>query len=254
MTEEVLVSQEGSVLIVTINRPEAKNAMNAATAHGISAAMDELDNNDELTVGIITGADNTFCAGMDLKAFLKGETPQVEGKGFGGITQSPPRKPLIAAVEGYALAGGFELLLACDLIVAAESAKFGISEVKRGLVAGAGGLIRLPRQVPYRLAMELALLGDFVDAATAKDMGMINRIVPTGGALEAAKEMAAKIAENGPLAVAVSKQIVRESGDWSDEEMWEKQSKIMMPVFNSADAQEGPTAFAEKRKPVWTGK
>lgn len=254
MSEEVLVSKEGGVLIVTINRPEAKNAMNAAAARGISAAMDELDSNDELSVGIITGADNTFCAGMDLKAFLKGETPQVEGKGFGGITQAPPRKPLIAAVEGYALAGGFELLLACDLIVAAESAKFGISEVKRGLVAGAGGLIRLPRQVPYRQAMELALLGDFVDADRAKDMGMVNRVVPTGTALDAAKEMAAKIAENGPLAVVVSKQIVRESGDWSTEDMWTKQAEIMMPVFGSADAKEGATAFAEKRKPVWTGK
>jgi len=254
MSEEVLVSKEGGVLIVTINRPEAKNAMNAAAAQGISAAMDELDSNAELSVGIITGADNTFCAGMDLKAFLKGETPQVEGKGFGGITQAPPRKPLIAAVEGYALAGGFELLLACDLIVAAESAKFGISEVKRGLVAGAGGLMRLPRQVPYRQAMELALLGDFVDAKTAKEMGLINRIVATGTALEAAKEMAAKIAENGPLAVVVSKQIVRESGDWSSEEMWAKQAEIMMPVFGSDDAREGATAFAEKRKPAWTGK
>lgn len=254
MTEEVLVSKEAGVLIVTINRPQAKNAMNAAAAHGISAAMDELDSNDELSVGIITGADNTFCAGMDLKGFLKGETPNVEGKGFGGITQAPPRKPLIAAVEGYALAGGFELLLACDLIVAAESAKFGISEVKRGLVAGAGGLIRLPRQVPYRQAMELALLGDFVEAGVAKEMGLINRIVPTGTALDAAKEMAAKIAENGPLAVSVSKQIIRDSGDWSTDEMWARQAEIMMPVFSSEDAREGATAFAEKREPVWTGK
>ena len=254
MTEEVLVSKEGGVLVVTINRPEAKNAMNAITAQGIAAAMDELDSNNDLSVGIITGADNTFCAGMDLKAFLKGESPQVEGKGFGGLTQTPPKKPLIAAVEGYALAGGFELLLACDLIVAAETAKFGISEVKRGLVAGAGGLIRLPRQVPYRQAMELALLGDFVDATRAKEMGMVNRVVPTGTALKVAKEIAAKIAENGPLAVVVSKQIIRESGDWSAEEMWSKQSEIMMPVFSSSDAKEGATAFAEKRKPVWTGK
>ena len=250
----VLAEAEGPVLVVTINRPEAKNAANGEVARGIAAAMDELDGNDGLRVGIITGAGGTFCAGMDLKGFLTGDLPVVEGRGFAGVAEAPPRKPLIAAVEGYALAGGFELAITCDLIVAADSAKFGITEVKRGLVAAGGGLVRLPRQIPPRLAMEFAIVGDFVDASRAYDMGLINRVVPTGTALDAAKELAAKIAANGPLAVAVSKQIITESADWSTAEMFKQQGALAMPVFSSADATEGATAFAEKRTPNWTGK
>lgn len=209
MTEEVLTEVDDGVLIVTINRPEAKNAMTKAAAEGIAAAMDRLDAEDDLRVAILTGAGGTFCSGMDLKGFLRGESPIVEGRGFGGVVQTPPKKPLIAAVEGYALAGGLELMIACDLVVANTGAKFGIPEAKRGLVAAAGGVMMLPDQIPERVAMELALTGDFIGADRAYELGMINRVTD-GSALEGAKELAAKIAENGPLAVRVSKQIIRE--------------------------------------------
>ena len=191
---------------------------------------------------------------MDLKAFVTGELPVIPGRGFGGLTEKSPAKPLIAAVEGYALAGGLELMISCDLIVAADDAKFGITEVKRGLVAGAGGLMKLPRQIPPRLAMEMALVGDFSSAQRVAEMGLINQIVPAGTALEAAKELAAKIAANGPLAVRVSKQIMLEQENWSTEEMWAKQGELANPVFTSEDAIEGATAFAEKRAPNWKGK
>jgi enoyl-CoA hydratase len=251
---EVLVDVADGIMTVTLNRPEAKNAVNKAVAEQVAAAMEELDGNDEIRVAIITGAGGTFCAGMDLKAFVTGELPMVEGKGFAGLTEAPPRKPLIAAVEGFALAGGLEVMISCDLIVAADNAKFGIPEVKRGLAAAAGGLIRLPRQIPSRLAMELALTGDFIDAGRAAAVGLVNRVVPAGTALEAARELAATICANGPLAVRVSKQVVVESADWSSEEMWQKQQKLVLPVLTSQDAIEGATAFAEKRAPNWTGK
>jgi enoyl-CoA hydratase len=251
---EVLVEKQDGVMIITINRPEAKNAMNKAASEALAAAMDELDASDDLRVGILTGAGGTFCSGMDLKGFLKGELPQVEGRGFGGLCEAPPAKPLIAAIEGYALAGGCELMLSCDLVVAAEDSKFGIPEVKRGLVAAAGGLMRLPRQIPYRVAMELALTGDMMSAQRAESMGLINEVVASGTALDAAKALAARVAANGPLAVAVSKQIVRDSGDWSSSEMFAEQMKIAVPVFMSEDAKEGAAAFAEKRAPNWKGK
>lgn len=256
MTEEqvVLVDVDDGVMTITINRPKAKNAVNLAVAEGVAAALEELDRNDDIRVAILTGAGGTFCAGMDLKAFVTGELPVIPGRGFGGLTEKSPQKPLLAAVEGFALAGGLELMISCDLIVAAEDARFGITEVKRGLVAGAGGLMKLPRQIPPRLAMEMALLGDFSDAQRALDMGLINRVVPSGGALDAARELAAKIAANGPLAVRVSKQIMLEQEDWSTAEMWEKQQQLANPVFTSEDAIEGATAFAEKRAPNWKGK
>jgi len=254
MSDEVLVEVADGIMTVTLNRPKAKNAANKALAEGVAAAMDELDSNDDIRVAILTGAGGTFCSGMDLKAFVTGEMPMVEGRGFAGITEKPPQKPLIAAVEGYALAGGLELMITCDLIVAADNAKFGIPEVKRGLAAAAGGLIRLPRQIPSRLAMELALTGDFITAERAHSMGLINRVVPAGTALDAAKELAAAICANGPLAVRISKQVVAQSGDWSSEEMWQKQQEVVMPIFTSEDAIEGATAFAEKRAPNWKGK
>ena len=254
MSDEVLVEVADGIMTVTLNRPKAKNAANKALAEGVAAAMDELDSNDDIRVAILTGAGGTFCSGMDLKAFVTGEMPMVEGRGFAGITEKPPQKPLIAAVEGYALAGGLEVMITCDLIVAADNAKFGIPEVKRGLAAAAGGLIRLPRQIPSRLAMELALTGDFITAERAQSMGLINRVVPAGTALDAAKELAAAICANGPLAVRISKQVVAQSGDWSSEEMWQKQQEVVMPIFTSEDAIEGATAFAEKRAPNWKGK
>jgi enoyl-CoA hydratase len=256
MSEEqpVLVDVADGVMTVTLNRPKAKNAANKALSEGVAAAMDELDSNDDIRVAILTGAGGTFCAGMDLKAFVSGEMPMVEGRGFAGLTEAPPAKPLIAAVEGFALAGGLELMISCDLVVAADNAKFGIPEVKRGLAAAAGGLMRLPRQVPPRVAMEMALTGDFIDATRAAEIGLVNRVVPAGSALEAAQELAATICANGPLAVKVSKQVIAESGDWGADEMWQKQQALVMPIFTSEDAIEGATAFAEKRAPNWKGK
>ena len=253
MSEEVLTSEEDGILVVTINRPDAKNAMTKAAAEGIAAAMDRLDSDDNLRVGILTGAGGTFCSGMDLKGFLRGESPSVEGRGFGGVVQQPPEKPLIAAVEGYALAGGLELMIACDLVVASAAAKFGIPEVKRGLVAAAGGVMMLPDQIPERIAMELALTGDFIDAPRAYELGLINRVTD-GDALAGAKELAARIVANGPLAVKVSKQVIKQSRGWPTDERYKRQTQLIAPVFVSEDAREGAAAFAEKRAPNWKGK
>lgn len=250
---EALTEVRDGVLIVTLNRPEAKNAVNRALAEAVAAAMDRLDADDELRVGIITGAGGTFCSGMDLKAFLTGELPSIKWRGFAGLTEAPPKKPLIAAVDGYALAGGFEIMLSCDLVVANKDAKFGIPEAKRGLAAAAGGLVRLPRQISPRLAMELALTGDFISAQRAYDIGLINRVTDTV-ALDAALELAASITANGPLAVARSKQVIVESRDWSEGEMWSKQTEVLGNLFMSEDAREGAAAFAQKRKPEWKGR
>lgn len=253
MTDAVLVSVEDGIMVVTINRPEAKNSVNKAVAVGIAEAMEKLDSDPEIRAAILTGADNTFCAGMDLKAFVSGELPMVRGRGFAGLCEQPPRKPLIAAVEGYALAGGCELALSCDLIVVAENAKFGIPETKRGLAAAAGGLMRLPRQIPPRIAKELALTGEFISAQRAYELGLVNRIAAKGETLDGAMALARTIAANGPLAVMASKQVIDESQDWSTEEMFKKQASIIDPVFSSKDAIEGAKAFAEKRAPNWTG-
>lgn len=250
---EVLTEARDGVLIVTLNRPEARNAANRALAEGVAAAMDTLDSDNSLRVGIITGAGGTFCSGMDLKAFLTGEMPSVKGRGFAGLTEAPPKKPLIAAVDGYALAGGFEIMLACDLVVANKDAKFGIPEAKRGLAAAAGGLVRLPRQINPRLAMELALTGDFITAQRAYDIGLINRVT-NGVALDAALDLAASITANGPLAVAASKRAIVESGDWAEADMWKKQAELLGNLFMSEDAREGAAAFAQKRKPDWKGR
>jgi enoyl-CoA hydratase len=254
MTDPVLTEIFGAVAVVTINRPEARNAVNKAVAEGIAAAMDEFERRDDLTVAVLTGAGGTFSSGMDLKAFMRGELPDVPGRGFGGLTAKPPSKPLIAAVEGYALAGGCELALAADMIVAARDAKFGLPEVKRGLVAGAGGLFRLPRRVPRAIAMEIILTGDFIGAERAYAVGLVNRLAEAGSALTDALALARTIAANGPLAVRASKAIIEQSADWSDAESFERQGPLVGPVFTSADAQEGALAFAEKRPPIWRGK
>lgn len=250
---EVLTETRDGVLIVTLNRPEAKNAANKALSEQVAAAMDRLDGEDGLRVGIITGAGGTFCSGMDLKGFLKGELPFVSGRGFAGLTEAPPKKPLIAAVEGFALAGGFEIMLACDLVVANVNARFGIPEAKRGLAAAAGGLVRLPRQINPRLAMELALTGDPITAARAYEIGLINRVVD-GPALDGALELATAITANGPLAVLRSKQVIVDSGDWDTGNMYKKQSEVLGNLFMTEDAREGAAAFAEKRKPEWKGR
>lgn len=250
----VLTERRGRVLLITLNRPDARNSVNSALAQGVAAALTELAGDDELRVGVLTGAGKGFCAGMDLKAFVAGESPHVEGRGFAGITQRSSDKPLIAAVEGFAVAGGLEVALSCDLIVAARGAKLGIPEVKRSLVAAGGGLLRLPQRIPYHVAMELALTGDPIAAERAHELGLVNRLVDPGDSVAAALELAETIAANAPLAVAASKRIVVESPAWDPNEAWVKQGEIAGPVFVSEDAREGATAFAEKRDPVWKGK
>jgi enoyl-CoA hydratase len=246
-----LTEASDGVAVITINRPAARNAVNGAVARGIAAALDEFDANSDVRVLILTGAGGTFSAGMDLKGFLAGDSPSFGDRGFGGIVERPPAKPIIAAVEGYALAGGFELALACDLVVAGEEAKFGLPEVRRGLVAGAGGLLRLPKRVPYHLAMEIALTGEHFPAARLHQAGLVNHVVPAGQALSAAKELAARVALGGPLALTATKRVVVDSADWPAAEAFRRQGEIITPVFTSADAREGAMAFAEKRPPVW---
>ena len=254
MAGAVLTERRGQVLVITLNRPDARNAVNAELAQGVATALDELDGERELSVGVLTGAGKGFCAGMDLKAFVQGESPHVDGRGFAGIAQQPPRKPLIAAIEGFAVAGGLEVALACDLIVAASGAKLGIPEVKRSLVAAGGALLRLPRRIPYHAAMELALTGEPITAERGAELGLVNRVTEPGGALDGALELAATVARNAPLALEASKRILVEAPGWAEDEAWQRQGEISGPVFVSEDAREGATAFAEKRDPVWKGK
>jgi enoyl-CoA hydratase len=252
--EAVLSERRGEVLLITINRPEVRNAVNAAVAAGVGSALQELDGDEQLSVGVLTGAGGFFCAGMDLGAFVKGESPWFGDRGFGGIAQRAARKPLIAAIEGFAVAGGFEIALACDLIVAAQGAKLGIPEAKRSLVAAGGALLRLPRRMPYHVVMELALLGDPMPAERFHHFGVVNRLAEPGSAVDVALELAEALAKNGPLALAASKRILEEQFDWPTAEMWQRQGAISGPVFTSEDAKEGAAAFKEKREPVWRGR
>jgi enoyl-CoA hydratase len=249
----ILTERHDGVLTITINRPAQKNAVNHEAALQLASALDQLDNDATVSVGVLTGSGGTFSAGMDLKAFANGQTPILAGRGFGGLTQAIVRKPLIAAVEGWALGGGFEMVLACDLIVAAADAKFGLPEVKRGLIAGEGGVIRLPRRIPYHAALRVLLTGEPISAADAKQYGLVTELTDSGGALTAAHELAQRIAGNAPLALAAVKRVLRESQGLGDSEAFIRQSESASGLLNTEDAHEGALSFAEKRAPVWRG-
>ncbi|HTR75243.1 MAG TPA: crotonase/enoyl-CoA hydratase family protein [Solirubrobacterales bacterium] len=255
-TEVVRVERRDGVMIMTLNRPEARNSLNLALTRALSDAFDELDADPELSAGVVTGAGKGFCSGMDLKAFVAGENVwegEADDRGLRRIVTRAARKPLLAAVEGFAVAGGFELALACDVLVAGRSAKFGVPEVKRSLVAAGGALRQLPRRAGPGAAMKLALTGDLIDGERAYAIGLVDELTEDGGALDGAVALALAIAANGPLAVAATKQVLREGPELSDADFWARQKEICDPVFASADAIEGSKAFAEKRAPVWTG-
>ena len=246
---EVRTERIGSTLLITIDRPQARNAVNAAVATRLAAALDELESDPTLRVGVLTGAENNFSAGMDLKAALQGESPEIPGRGFGGLTEAELAKPLIAAVEGFAMGGGFELALGCDLIVASEHSRLGLPEVKRGLIAAGGGVIRLPKRIPHHLAMEFLLTGEPVTGRRAGELGLVNRVTPSGEATAVALQLAEKLAENAPLALAAVKKIVR----GSEAEAFAVQREETKKLMQSKDVREGMTAFAERRAPKWTG-
>ncbi|WP_406310534.1 crotonase/enoyl-CoA hydratase family protein [Streptomyces sp. NBC_00623] len=250
----VLHERRGGVLTITINRPAQKNAVDHEVAVRLAAGLDLLDADPKLSVGVLTGAGGVFSAGMDLKAFAKGELPVLPGRGFGGLTGTAVRKPLIAAVEGWALGGGFEMVLACDLIVAAEDARFGLPEVTRGLVAAAGGLVRLPRRLPYHVAARVLLTGEPLTAAEGKEYGLVNELTPPGAALDVARELAGRVARNAPLALAAVKEVLRETQGLNESDAFRRQDELTSGLFSSEDAQEGARAFAEKRAPVWHGR
>lgn len=251
LVEKIL---DDRALLITLNRPEARNAVNGQVAREMAAILDDLDADPDLRVGIIRGEGRGFSAGMDLKAFLEGDFPAFEDRGFGGFAQKPPRTPLIAAIEGFAVAGGLEMALACDLIVAASDAKLGLPEVKRSLIAAGGGLLRLAQRIPYHVAAEIALTGDNLSVERLYQVGLVNRVAEPGQALEAALALAAQIVDNAPLALEGTKTVLENAADWGMEEGWKQQEPIMMRVSTSEDAREGATAFAERRAPVWRGR
>lgn len=253
-TELVLTERHDGVLTITVNRPAQRNAVNREVAVALAAALDELDADPTLSVGVLTGAGGTFSAGMDLKAFAGGQTPILPGRGFGGLTQATVRKPLIAAVEGWALGGGFEMVLACDVIVAAQDAKFGLPEVKRGLIAGEGGVIRLPQRIPYHIALKVLLTGEPLSAVDAQQYGLVSELTEPGAALAAAQELAHRIAVNAPLALAKVKTVLRDTQGLNDTAAFARQSEDAHSLLDSEDAHEGALAFAEKRAPVWRGR
>jgi enoyl-CoA hydratase/carnithine racemase len=254
MSESVDMRVHDGVATVIINRPEVRNAIDKPTADAIAAALDEADTRDDVAAIVLSGAGGVFSAGMDLKAFSQSGERPLTGRGAFGIVERPPTKPVIAAVEGKALGGGFEIALACDLIVAAADAVFGLPEVRRGLVAAAGGVLRLPRRLPRNLAMELVLTGAPMTALDAQRHGLVNRVAPPGKTLNEAWAMAAEIALGAPLAVRTAKQLVDASSHWPSTELFERQAPYTDAVRRSADAAEGARAFVEKRRPVWSGK
>lgn len=254
MADEVLTEVRGRTLLITLNRPEAMNAVNQALADQLAAAMDRLDSDPALSVGVLTGNGRGFSAGMDLKAFVSGGMPMVPGRGFGGITERGPEKPLLAAIEGFALAGGLELAMSCDILIAANNAKIGIPEAGVGLFAAAGALLRLPRALPYGLAMKMALTAKPISAEVAHQYGLITDLAEPGEAVAAALALADQIAKNSPLGLKASKALIRETQGRTEAEFWQYQTDEHMHVFRSEDATEGPTAFAEKRAPKWQGK
>ena len=249
----VLTEIRQNVLIITINRPDKKNAINYEAACQIEAAIDLLDETDQLFLGIVTGIGDTFSAGADLKAIARGERCGTDRRGGFGILGMPSKKPMIAAVEGFALGGGMELCLACDLIVAARNAKFALPEVRHNAVAIGGGLLRLQHRIPYNIAMEMALTGQLRSAESLEKLGLVNRVCEDGAALETALELSSAILANGPTALAASKQILSSSHQWPENELWERQASLAIHATNSADFNEGLAAFAEKRKPIWRG-
>ena len=249
----VLTRRIGAVLVITINRPQARNAIDHASSVALAAAFDQLDADSALRVAVLTGAGEHFCSGMDLKAFLRGERIELPGRGLAGIVETPPTKPVIAAVEGYALAGGFEIALACDLIVAGTTARFGLPEVCRGLIAGSGGLMRLPSRIPRQIALEYAMTGELMSAGEARQWGLVNRLAEPGEACSVAIKLANRIADNAPLAVAASRQIIRDCTDWPADQRWSRQREVLEHIIASDDAREGARAFAERRPPRWTG-
>jgi enoyl-CoA hydratase len=250
VSDVVLTEQRGRVLLITLNRPDARNAIDTDVAQGLLAAVNMLDDDPRLTVGVLTGTGSGFCAGMDLKAFAKTGVPN----GLDQFLREGARKPLLCAVEGFALAGGLELALTCDLLVAASDAKLGIPEVKVGLFAAGGALIRLPQRLPYGVAMEHALTGDPMEAEVAYRYGLVTRLAEPGHAIEVAMELAERISRNAPLGVVASKLLIRDALGRTEEELWEHQVPFVRQVFRSEDAKEGPRAFAEKRPPAWTGR
>ena len=256
MSDLIEFERRGAIAIVRINRPEVRNAFDRATAEAMEAALDALDADSDLRVGVLTGAGTAFSAGQDLKAAARGEFAQTQRRGGFGIMKQPPKKPLIAAVEGSALAGGFELALSCDLIVASDAAQFGLPEVKRSLVAVGGGALRLPQRLPYHIAMEMLLSGEPQSAEAMARWGVVNRICGPGEALATALGLAETIAANGPLAVVATKEIATRSRgeNWSAAEGWTRQMELAGPVFASEDFREGLLAFAQKRAPQWSGR